>query len=569
MSRLISALDSESGSMYQEGENDHAEYKLNNDDLVQVFFQLVRTSDINQKKNLKILINNIINGEDNKLKKLLFKMTGHVRDIISGKGEYEFYYMMIMCWYSYNTNLAKFLIEKMVYLKNKEGEYIHPYGSWKDIKYFCNYCLKETNDKSHPLINHCVNLIKQQLIEDVLLTRQQQDGAINISLAGKWCPREGSKFGWLFNKISREYFSKYIETACDPTCHGKMNRYELACKKAKMDLRKTLSFLNKTLDTVQIKQCGNNWEDIDHNKTTSITIKKQTKAFQNITKDGKTRSINYDRIMCADNFKNYIENKSKNNRTVKGKRVSIYDFVKAAVEECQTNIDIETINMQWNDNRLQNSELDKFFVMVDTSYSMTVEKNMPLYNAIGLGIRIAEMSKLGKKVMTFSNKPTWVNLENINTFYEMVNHVREAEWGQNTNIYAAFERILSVIKSKNIEKSEVGDMALVILSDMQMDNNLKTSKDVLFNEIKDLYNNAGYDDFPHLIFWNLRSTTGFPASKTDKNCTMVSGCNPAMINMFCEKGINELKNLTPYKFIKDMLSNDRYDCLEEEFNKII
>ena len=114
-----------------------------------------------------------------------------------------------------------------------------------------------------------------------------------LSLAGKWCCREGSKtYTWLYTKLAQKYYSEYMRTA-DQVSQSWQSRYgckERAAKKANMDFRKLLSKLNKALDTVQVKQCQGNWSEIDHNKTTSITLKKQTKAFQNIKKDGSERS---------------------------------------------------------------------------------------------------------------------------------------------------------------------------------------------------------------------------------------------------------------------------------------
>ena len=58
--------------------------------------------------------------------------------------------------------------------------------------------------------------------------------------------------------------------------------------------------------------------------------------------------------------------------------------------------------------------------MVDTSGSMEDENCVPLYTAIGLGCCIAEKSKLGKRVLTFSNNPSWINLEKyLITFFHL------------------------------------------------------------------------------------------------------------------------------------------------------
>ena len=51
---------------------------------------------------------------------------------------------------------------------------------------------------------------------------------------------------------------------------------------------------------------------------------------------------------------------------------------------------------------------------------MEDENSNPLYSAIGLGIRIAEKSKIGKRVMTFNSTPTWVNLSQCSDFVSMV-----------------------------------------------------------------------------------------------------------------------------------------------------
>ena len=58
----------------------------------------------------------------------------------------------------------------------------------------------------------------------------------------------------------------------------------------------------------------------------------------------------------------------------------------------------EMINEQWNNNSLQNSQLETMIAMIDNSLSMTDLNCLPLYAAIGLGLRIAEKSKFGKNI---------------------------------------------------------------------------------------------------------------------------------------------------------------------------
>jgi hypothetical protein len=59
---------------------------------------------------------------------------------------------------------------------------------------------------------------------------------------------------------------------------------------------------------------------------------------------------------------------------------------------------------------------------------------------------------------------------------------------------------------------------------------------------------------PHIVFWNLRKTTGFPCLSTDENVSMMSGFSPALLNVFCQKGINGLKNYTPWNTLNETSS---------------
>jgi hypothetical protein len=66
---------------------------------------------------------------------------------------------------------------------------------------------------------------------------------------------------------------------------------------------------------------------------------------------------------------------------------------------------------------------------------------------------------------------------------------------------------------------------------------------------------------PHLLFWNLRSTSGFPALSTVKNASMMSGFSPALLNLFTEKGMVAFEGCTPWGILLQSLENERYRCL--------
>jgi hypothetical protein len=415
------------------------------------------------------------------------------------------------------------------------------------------------SDENHPLIFCAMDLINNQLRTDLETT--------NPSLAAKWVPREkSSKFGWLFKKLATSYFQHYINSAQNDA-HVKFARL-----KCFMEYRKMCSELNKKIDTVQIKQCSNKWEMIDPSNQTSITMHKQKNAFLNKTKTGQQRSDLEGRIQCSQHFQEFIRKAVNGEISIKGKRIGLNDFTRDALyllHYKDTNIDaIHMLNAQWKDNATQTGQLGKMIAMVDTSGSMSGD---PLHAAIALGIRVAEKSILGKRIMTFSASPTWINLEPYDDFTDMVEKVSEANWGMNTNIYSALNMILDAIISQKLSAEEVSDITLAIFSDMQIDDADKSSMS-LYGSIQKKYEDAGMKicgkpySPPHILFWNLRSTNGFPTLSVQPNVSCMSGFSPALLNLFCEEGLHALQTSTPWTLLNKTLNNKRYFLLGDKLN---
>ena len=121
----------------------------------------------------------------------------------------------------------------------------------------------------------------------------------------------------------------------------------------------------------------------------------------------------------------------------------------------------------------------------------------------------------------------------------------------------------------------VQDMVLLVLSDMQMDAGDKCNKDTLYETMEKKYADAGvrvngtpYKP-PHILFWNLRSTDGFPSLANQKNASMMSGFSPALLNLFCEQGLDALQSCTPWSLLNKSLENERYKIMENKLQEIL
>lgn len=573
MSLLVSALDNYSS--LQLGEKGSIEYSWSNnirERILQLSFQITRVRDDNIMNNLAIQTDKILRDlysfykmttisheEYLEYMSIMYRMIGYTRDIIDGKGEYSLSYTLLEVWNNHYPELAKFVFRLFLFC-HETNPNDHPYGSWKDVKYF--YGRNSNSSLASPLAQYGCQLLIEQLKVDSV--------SENPSLAAKWVPREKSKFKKLFYELAVDYFSHYVNSAKTEETKRR------AIIKARMDFRKLISSLNKKLDTVQVKQCGLNWSDIDPSKQTSITMHKQKKAFLNLTKNGSQRTKLNDRIVCANNFKEFAQKASKGEVEVKGKRVGLNDFTKEALDlislNQQNSDEALLLNSQWLDNSKQTGALGKMIPMVDVSGSMSGD---PMNAAIALGIRVAEKSMLGKRVLTFSASPAWVNLQEKDNFVDMVDTIRRADWGMNTNFAAALKMILDAIVIQKLKPDDVEDMVLVIFSDMQMDQADKDTSSSLIQSIEMQYAEAGQRLWgkpfkaPHILFWNLRSTSGFPSLSSKKNTSMMSGFSPALLNIFCEEGLPALQSCCPWSLFIKSLDNERYKPLDKFIREMI
>jgi hypothetical protein len=543
----------------QKGENGHSEYTwMKNgeieDLLVQLNFQLVRITKNNDKPNdeeleikIRELYEKVFNNENNEnYKDLIIRLICYTRDVVNGKGERDLSYLQLYILYDYDVELCLKLTELFMRIpENIETDETHQYGSWNDMKYFSEYIYKKSGNKDHTIINKMCSIMVDELRKDNGLSSINE--IEKISLASKWCPREKSKFKWLNKKVVNEFYKNTI--------------FKRRSKSKKGEFRKLLSKLNRLKDTVEIKMCSKKWSSINFNNVTSKSMLKYKEAFLN-----KKKNDNEDRCKCSENLIKYL---SKETNVIKGSRINVYELVKCVMEKYYEDENMNTIiNKQWIDNSKQNSKLSNMIVMSDTSASMTQNNCEPLYSSIGIGIRISELTTpmFRNKILSFSSDPVWMNLNDTMTFPEKVMHIKnKLPWGYNTNFYKALSLILKEFEDNNVNPEDVGNMTLVILSDMQIDQSTTENMNSMFENISKLYEEAGLRSsfncgykVPHILFWNLATGNGFPSLTQNKNVSMFSGYSTSLLNEFCENGGKILENYKPFNMLSNMLMKKRY-----------
>ena len=489
--------------------------------LYDFYINLVRTTD---KSKIKLIEERLIylisitkSSQDKELLNKLINITINTRDIINGKGEYYLFYVLVYVWYEYYPEIAKYLIKSSVmYEDNKDifesYDIKYAYGSWKDIKYFCNYCKdkckdEEETERSESLIDYCCDLMIKELKKD-------NNKSSNISLAGKWCPRESSKkFGWLNTKIACRYHNNLNNPS--KIRIKLINRY---C----MNLRKILSKLNKRIGTYQIYQCNNKLyeyeidgrieKDVPYSGITSITEFKQLKT---LSKDNnyieylnKKGEGGHPKTSLSD-----LVGKCINIEATCGKKDDISNVKKIINKQANEIIEIKTINIKENRKRNSNTYEGNIIIpFIDTSKIKTTEKE-----AIGLGIYLAKLSeRLSRRysrLMLYNNERyNWVNLENKD-FYESVNEIRlklNSKYIPNTNLQKGFENVMNllrdiIIENKVSEKElNLCNIEFIIISENEKEEN-KMINDIIIKNFKEVYKELS-PPLPKVLYWNLKNS---------------------------------------------------------------
>jgi hypothetical protein len=274
------------------------------------------------------------------------------------------------------------------------------------------------------------------------------------------------------------------------------------------------------------------------------------------------------------------------------------EYVKSAIQiiacdDAPKQDECNLLNTLWKQNGNQNITLRPMVAMVDTSLSML--KNDALYFAIGLGIRVAEKNAyFGKQIMTFGKTSKWHNLEQCDDFITTVKAITTNNndkinknpmyLDEYSNLYDGIDKLVETIVETKMPEKQVAEMTIVIFSNMNFikEQNQDQTQDFItvYEAIKRKYENAGQKainkayTLPHIVFWNMESTHGFPCLSIHPNVTMISGNNPTLLNLFQDKGITYCSesyhpNITPFTKMKECLKNARYKCLEEEIVKLL
>lgn len=109
----------------------------------------------------------------------------------------------------------------------------------------------------------------------------------------------------------------------------------------------------------------------------------------------------------------------------------------------------------------------------------------------------------------------------LESLYQKVCSTMESPWANNTDLEAAFERVLAIAVGAHVPREEMPN-AIVVISDMEIDycGNREWS---FYDNMEDRFRKAGYR-IPNIIFWNVNSRHDvFHADKNRRGVQLASG----------------------------------------------
>lgn len=407
------------------------------------------------------------------------------------------------------------------------------YGRFDDL-----WCLLDT-DLRDEVIKYCYLTF---LID---IKNCQNDKS--ITLLSKWLPSTFSK---------KKNYQKYAKM------------FEKGFNLTKKDYNKALSILRQYSNVVECKMSNNKWSEINYEQVPSKANLLYKDAF--MKHEPERRKAYLDSL---------VKGEAKINSSVLFPHDIVHNYSCEYWGELKPYD--QTLESLWDNLPDYVNGNDKTICVVDGSGSMwtRIDPNantsaIEVANALGIYFSQNLKGEYKDSFITFSSKPQLVNMSNCESLRDKLELAYKYDECSNTNIEAVFDLILNVAIKNGYTQDDLPENIL-ILSDMEFDgctydNSQSVDswgwahcglRNTLFEEIANKYAAYGYK-LPSLAFWNLCSRTGtIPMNENEMGVKLISGFSATVVKMV-------LSNKTdPYEVLLEQLNSERYDAVEEAFNK--
>jgi hypothetical protein len=303
------------------------------------------------------------------------------------------------------------------------------------------------------------------------------------------------------------------------------------------EFKRMVRSMRKRIGVVESLMSAGKWTEIKYPEVPSRAMMIYRRAFVKHDPDG---------------FSEFINKADKGEVKINASTLYPYDIVEKILYGRENN---KVLEAQWKALPDYIEQGTNALIMADVSGSMC---GRPMATSIGLAIYFAERNTgaYHNLFMTFSSNPQIVTLKG-ETLHQKIKNVENADWGGNTNLKAAFEKVLDIAEKNNVSQEEM-PKAIVVISDMEIDY-CGDKNWSFYDKMEKKFQKAGYV-IPNVIFWNVYSRHDlFHADATRKGVQLASGQSVTVFKQV-------LQNLgyNPVEAMENTINSERYDCITVE-----
>lgn len=300
------------------------------------------------------------------------------------------------------------------------------------------------------------------------------------------------------------------------------------------DFKRIVRSMRKHIGIVENLMSTNKWGEIKYSEVPSRAMMIYRNAFMRHD-EGR--------------FKKFIDKAVTGDEKINSATLFPYDIVEKILYRGE---DSKVLEAQWRQLPNYVEEGANCIVMADVSGSMS---GRPMATSIGLAIYFAERNKgaYHNMFMTFSANPKVEILKGA-TLLQKIKNTSRADWGMNTDLKAAFDKVLDIALNNNVSADEM-PKSIIVISDMEIDNS-GNSNWTFYDAMKRKYAMNDYD-IPNIIFWNVNSRHDvFHADKSRKGVQLCSGQS---VTVF--KQLLGCIGFTPIEMMEKVINSERYECI--------
>lgn len=410
-------------------------------------------------------------------------------------------------------------LDTPLFLRSGVLPLIPVYGRWDDV--FCLFGVTAGLDAA------IVELVGGQLRADAAALAEQGEQA-EISLLAKWMP------------------SCNTSSAATRALARRLYRALGMCEK---EYRLLLVALRRQLDVLETRLTRRDYT-FNYSAVPSCAGLKYRKAFM---------------ANDAERYRAYVESLQKvlvEQCTEPAVKVNVgalypYDIMNKCRQAQLPEVERLQLDNMWRSlpDYFGSAAGANWLAVVDVSGSMCWPENpAPIDVAMSLGLYVAERNTglFKDKLLTFSARPSLVEVDPTWPLEQKVQYMLGMDWGMNTNLEAVFRLVLDAAVQNRLPAEQM-PQCIVIISDMQFDCCVQgAGNPTAYQMIEQRYAAAGYT-MPRLVFWNVaqRNYGNLPVTCDRQGTMLVGGCKPGMFEQI-------LSGKTPGDFMLSVLNSERY-----------